>query len=385
LVSPDGRWVALHQQGGEYTTEVLVFPFSREGLTAGSPIRAARGLFVVPLGWRRDELLILFRSNTKWEVQRWNAGSRQLNTLSIPELTARETRLQAATVSRDGRRMVIACMRLDTDIWQAELSEAGESLSSGPLIASTYLDMSVDWSRDGRRIIFKSTRSGSHEAWIADPDGLHPRQLTHIGGLGDPRLSPDGNEIVFNRGEGGNPEIYVAAVETRKIGQITQSPAEETNSRWSRNEAYNFDSDRTGRPEIWKISRAGGEPVQVTRNGGSNAFESPDGRYLHYGRNGHVWRMPLDGGQEEQLFESLVNWTSLYMGSPHMYFVRGDSGFPGYGTDIYSYNLASGRIRKVLETGNPVVTLACSPDERHIIYGCRTLADSDLMLVEFPR
>ena len=130
-----------------------------------------------------------------------------------------------------------------------------------------------------------------------------------------------------------------------------------------------YDSDRTGRVEIWKISRSGGEPVQVTRNGGSNAFESPDGRCLYYDRDRHVWRMALNGGPDEQLFESLVNWTSLYMGSRHMYFVRGDSGVRGYGTDIYSYDLASGRIRRVMETGYPVVTLAASPDERHLIYG----------------
>ncbi len=97
-----------------------------------------------------------------------------------------------------------------------------------------------------------------------------------------------------------------------------------------------FDSDRTGRPEIWKVSRLGGEPLQVSHNGGENPFESPDGRYLYYGRDRHLWRMPLNGGPEERLFESLI------------------------------------------------ITLAASPDEHRVIYGRRTQTDSDLVLVEFP-
>jgi hypothetical protein len=54
---------------------------------------------------------------------------------------------------------------------------------------------------------------------------------------------------------------------------------------------------------------------------------------------------------------------------PDAYLPTGDTGVRGFGTDIYSYDLASGRIRRVIETGSPVVTLAASPDEKHLIYG----------------
>jgi len=273
---------------------------------------------------------------------------------------------------------------VDTDIWQVELSDTGEAIRSAPLIASNYAEMCLDWSRDGQHIVFKSTRSGSHEAWMADADGSHLRQITRTARLGARYLSPDGKEIVYNRGDGGNEDIWIASVETGTPRRIIDNPAEDHNAHWSRDGAYiYFDSDRTRRPEIWKVSRLGGQPLQVTHNGGENPFESPDGRYLYYGRDRHVWRMPLNGGSEERLFESLISWTSLAMGSRHMYFVRGDAGISGYGTEIYSYDLASGSIRKVIDTGKPVVTLAASPDERRVIYGRRTQTDSDLMLVEF--
>jgi Tol biopolymer transport system component/DNA-binding winged helix-turn-helix (wHTH) protein len=385
VVSPDGRWLALYQKGGDYVCEVLVFALSPEGVPSGTPIRVAQGVFVVPLAWRREELLIISRSSTRWSVLRWNPRSRHSGSLDIPELSVQTLWLQAGTVSRDGRKLAIARTKVDTDIWQVELSDTGEAVRSAQLIASNYSEMCLDWSRDGQHIVFKSTRSGSHEAWIADADGSHVRQLTRTAMLGAPYLSPDGKEIVFNRGEGGNEDIYVASVETGTPRRLIDNPAEDKNARWSRDGAnIYFDSDRTGRPEIWKISRLGGEPLQVTHNGGANPFESPDGRYVYYGRDRHVWRMPLNGGPEERLFESLISWTSLAMGSRHMYFVRGDAGIAGYGTEIYSYDLASGSIRKVIDTGKPVVTLAASPDEHRVIYGRRTQSDSDLMLVEFP-
>jgi Tol biopolymer transport system component len=134
----------------------------------------------------------------------------------------------------------------------------------------------------------------------------------------------------------------------------------------------------------------GGEPVQVTRNGGFNAFESPDGRYLYYGRSeqgrSFVYRMPVEGGTDERLFESLINWASLAMGSRHMFFVRGQTPEgSGYGTEIHSYELASGQIRKVAETGMPIATLSPSPDERHLTYAAVELLGSDLMLVNDVR
>jgi Tol biopolymer transport system component len=49
---------------------------------------------------------------------------------------------------------------------------------------------------------------------------------------------------------------------------------------WSRdgNWVY-FVSARSGGSEVWKAPAGGGEAIQVTRNGGLEAFESPDGKF----------------------------------------------------------------------------------------------------------
>ena len=49
---------------------------------------------------------------------------------------------------------------------------------------------------------------------------------------------------------------------------------------------------------------ARGEPVQITRQGGFEAFESPDGKLLYYTRlveTPGVWQVPVDGGDEIQV------------------------------------------------------------------------------------
>jgi len=61
-----------------------------------------------------------------------------------------------------------------------------------------------------------------------------------------------------------------------------------------------FGSKRTGRWETWKVRADGGEVVQVTRNGGQMAFESPDGRFIYYTKDvfsgGRLRQMPVTSG-----------------------------------------------------------------------------------------
>jgi Tol biopolymer transport system component len=54
---------------------------------------------------------------------------------------------------------------------------------------------------------------------------------------------------------------------------------------WSRDgKSIYFRSLRSGRGEIWRAPVGGGEPVQMTRTGGSAAWESWDGNTLYFTR-----------------------------------------------------------------------------------------------------
>ena len=80
---------------------------------------------------------------------------------------------------------------------------------------------------------------------------------------------------------------------------ITGGNSEDDVPNWSQDgEWIYFSSDRTGRPEVWKIPFGGGQAVQVTKEGGFDSQESSDGKWLFYSKSDRdgIWKMPADGG-----------------------------------------------------------------------------------------
>ncbi|MFC1553055.1 TolB family protein [candidate division KSB1 bacterium] len=66
------------------------------------------------------------------------------------------------------------------------------------LTTSPGSDTEPDWSPDGSKIVFTSTRSGSSDIWLMDADGSNQTQITDIiHSEFYPRWSPDGSKIMF--------------------------------------------------------------------------------------------------------------------------------------------------------------------------------------------
>ena len=78
---------------------------------------------------------------------------------------------------------------------------------------------------------------------------------------------------------------------------------------WSRDgRRVYFASRRSGKYEVWKVQLDGGEPVQVTRNGGHVALESVDGKSVYYTKyslpDTSLWKAPVAGGAEAEVLPS---------------------------------------------------------------------------------
>ena len=133
----------------------------------------------------------------------------------------------------------------------------------------------------------------------------------------------------------------------------------------------------------------GGQPIQVTRTkGGADVpQESPDGKFLYYCRRGpfaeSVWRIPLEGGEETKVLDSVhpgALWTVRQEG---IYYFRPPDGKGIYA--LFLYEFTSGKTRKILETERPLTDVgyvAISPDGRTILYSQLDEYGSNLMLVE---
>jgi len=61
-----------------------------------------------------------------------------------------------------------------------------------------------------------------------------------------------------------------------------------------------FASDRSGRFESWKVSKDGGDAVQVTHSGVSRATESLDGEHIYYAKEGAFSEYRLKGEREKR-------------------------------------------------------------------------------------
>jgi Tol biopolymer transport system component/DNA-binding winged helix-turn-helix (wHTH) protein len=176
---------------------------------------------------------------------------------------------------------------------------------------STRVDFPGRFSRDGERVAFLSDRTGWAEAWVANRDGSGLHQVTTMRAteLGIGGWSPDGRRIVIDAAIAGNSDVYLVDLDGRPPVRLTSDPTFDGLAEWSSDGQWiYFTSNKTGRPELWKISVNGGTVSQVTRGGGLQPREAPDGRTLFYlnpppytgGTSGvsRLMQVPVEGGKE---------------------------------------------------------------------------------------
>jgi TolB protein len=115
-----------------------------------------------------------------------------------------------------------------TEIWVASPDGSG----ARQLTSNTVWDGHAHWSPDGRRIVFTS-EPDSNPGWpvrrpeihVMNADGSNVQKLTNsLVGSSNPRWSPDGTRIAFNRRDEPRVRIYVMNADGSDLRPVT--PAE---------------------------------------------------------------------------------------------------------------------------------------------------------------
>jgi TolB protein len=223
--------------------------------------------------------------------------------------------------SPDGRSIAyVSWRRGQPNIFVSHIYDGTlDEITKGP--GENYLPA---WSPDGTRIAFSSTRDGHAQIYVANKDGSNVRRLTNGPSLDTtPTWSPKGNEIAFTSDRSGLPQIYLMSADG--LGGVQRLTAESYVDRptWSTTTNEIAFEARTGGGSGFdiKVIDVNSRTVkQLTFGEGKNESPvfSPNGRHVAFAsdRSGkfQIYTMTRDGRDVRQLTRSgenrLPSWSN---------------------------------------------------------------------------
>jgi eukaryotic-like serine/threonine-protein kinase len=240
----------------------------------------------------------------------------------------------ALAFSPDGRSLAFQRGRASvppSDIYVLPLSASGQPLGEPRQIThdNSWI-YGLDWTQDGRSVVFSSGRGGVQALWRVAASGGAPERLTV--GSSDarwPSVSRKGNRLAYSYeikdaniwrvgapGTGGTDAADAAPM------RITQSPT------WDMQAAFSPDgrkiawvSAHSGISQIWVCNSDGSQPNQLTHLDAPGAHLphwSPAGRQIAFSGSSrglwHVYAIGAEGGAPRQLttgdfVEILDSWS----------------------------------------------------------------------------
>ncbi|HEY1575864.1 MAG TPA: winged helix-turn-helix domain-containing protein [Terracidiphilus sp.] len=276
--------------------------------------------------------------------------------------------------NRDGSRFVYSQhIRADpAAVWQVELAGPGGSLvGKSKIIYSQFPELDAQPSPDGTRIVWMSMRTGSEEIFASDVAGHDQKQLTHLDRYsGTPRWSPDSKWIAFDSYKpGGHAEIDIVEPDGRNLHSVISAPFDCAVPSWSRDgKAIYYSGNENGVWQVRKHNLDNGNDMQMTRQGGFDAFESYDGKTIYYTRfsEAGIWKLPSTGGAETIVVAGRPQvgfWGHYAVTTTGIYFLNDDDAEPHPTIEFYKF--ATSKVSPVLALDEKAARLQPQPQRHH--------------------
>ena len=254
-----------------------------------------------------EDGVIYFASNREdnnFELYRIGADGRGLQRLTV----ARDFNDRAPAVSRDGSEIAwereIATPTGDVtavEIWVAEADGA----QPRAVVRNGSFNRSPSWGPGGT-LFFSSRLSGSDQIYRLDAGATEPVRVSTSGAADQyPRVSPDGQRIVFQSNRGLDFDIHVMNVDGSNVVNLTQLAGDDRFPTWtpdgSRIVWTRFESNANGF-DLYVVPSAGGEPTPIVATLFNELAPSvsPDGSSVVYQTDRAppfgLYIAPLSGG-----------------------------------------------------------------------------------------
>jgi TolB protein len=208
--SPDGNWIAFHQEvNGKWD----IFKVRPDGSDLTN-LTNDPSSDSVPV-WSADSATIFFRSNRNGDTENAELFKMNADGTGQTPLPIQKGKLGWPSVSLKGDEILYAADRhndpqLLFDIYAADIKSGTERL----VISRSKHDTHPTFSYDGSRIAFVARSDGNAEIYIAKADGTLPVRLTRNPAKDSfPSLSFDGRSILFTSDRDGKAAIYELAFE----------------------------------------------------------------------------------------------------------------------------------------------------------------------------
>jgi TolB protein len=163
------------------------------------------------------------------------------------------------------------------------------------------------WSPDGKRIAYVFDRlqgtDGKLQINTCAADGSDDKVLVpHKAFEESPRFSPDGKTVLWVSTRGNNPDLYTVDAEGKNEKRLTNDPAYDLHPAWAPDgKRIAFVSGRSGRQKVFVMNADGSGAKKITDGDYLDAWPawSPDGKRIAFvsNRTGNydIWVMNADG------------------------------------------------------------------------------------------
>src|SRR5271170_4553726 len=204
--------------------------------------------------------------------------------------------------------------------WALLVGRGGMAQTAVPSLSDAAI------SPDGREIAFVS----GGDIWtVASAGGEAHLLVTHPATESRPMYSPDGTKLAFVSTRTGAGNIYILTLATGELMRLSYSDRPDALDGWSHDGKWIYFTsavnDIAGQGDIFRVSSAGGTPLEVSHERYLNEFESapsPDGQTIalmarglssaQWWRNGHahideteVWLKPVaESGKYQMLVKA---------------------------------------------------------------------------------
>ncbi len=294
-----------------------------------------------------------------------------------------------------GRKLAWLSMRQSSGLVELplELGEPPAEPVLRPVQTPPGRNHSPAFSPDGRDLAWVSDTQRNWELWIKSGDA-EPRRASNLGLKWGARMtaglqwSPDGRRLVFESRPGSHSTVTLTDPAAGQIRVFEGNNYNEERPTWSNDGKFiYFGTDRDWQMRIWRRQFAGGLAVRVTSHEGQQAFESADGNMLYFvpgNLNPGIWAMPAAGGEEAVIPETArFHIRGHWAPGPAGIFLMGYDNEP---RTLYVYRFATQSLHPVMTLPKllpaNVPAMAVDRAGTRLVLAQEDLSSSEIMIAE---